>query len=770
MRDEIRVKLSSVISKERLANGIKSLGKLRPKVSHSSILTAAGLSLAVFLAFAIRLLPMRWEIQVGSIHLSEFDPYYQYSLVQYMTQHGLLSPYWPTQWVDYTRWYPFGINMGSSYPALDFVTATFYDIVTFLGFNINLMAFCALIPPLMAALGVFVLYFVGKDIGGKAVGLLAALILAISAATITKITLGFFTTENVGMVAIPAFTLFFLRAIEEERPMKSTVIYSLGAAVILTYFILGWGGSYYMIDLAALFVFVLLLLKRYSRRLFLVYGLTFGLSLLFAVSTRTEVGPNYLVTFSVLPAAAVFGLLCLNEITRTLTSAREKFMFAVVFVAGIIGSFIVITMAGYLGAIGVKFMVVLDPLTRGANPLVESVAEQQINSWGQMYYDLGIAILFFLMGLFFIARNLTNKNLFILLFALTSVYFAASMVRVMVILAPAFALVAAIGIVGLSKPFVTLLKEPLRLTGKRKALEHVGKEFSGVAIFLIFIVLMTNLAFSPQTGGVPLVYNQAYQPVTITAGSLSITPAMPVAQWYDMLAYLNNFNNRSTVVVSWWDYGYWLSFLGNVTTLTDNATINETQIENVGFIFMANETYSMNMLKQYGAQYILVFVTSDYEGNFLNWAGGDNGKWTWMAEISGAAQQRFIDSSYIDKASSWQNESTFGAYSNTTNQWVWNNAGLNSTVYQLMAWGKDAWCQVNGVTDPDAANVTASMGGLYEPGVTKQSYGPTYFTEQFFSGETLTPAEAQSDYGGVVPLVCLYKINWQLYYEDYPNA
>jgi len=617
-----------------------------------------------------------------------------------------------------------------------------------------LMAFCAMIPPLMAALGVFVLYFVGKDLGGKAVGLLAALILAISAATITKITLGFFTTENVGMFAIPAFILFFLRAIEEERSIKSTVGYSLGAAAVLTYFILGWGASYYMIDLAALFVFVLILLKRYSRRLFLVYGLTFGPSLLLAVSSRTEVGPSYLATFSVLPAAGVFGLLCLNEITRTLTSAREKFMFVVLFVAGIIGSFTVLAFAGYLGGIAAKLLVVVDPLTRGANPLIESVAEQQINSWGQMYYDLGIAILFFLVGLFFIARNLTNKNLFILLFALTSVYFAASMIRVMVILAPAFALVAAIGIVGLSKPFVTLLKEPLKLTGKRKALEHVGKEFSGVAIFLIFIVLMTNLAFSPQTGGVPLVYNQAYQPVTITAGSLSVTPTVPVTQWYDMLAYLNNLNNRSTVVVSWWDYGYWLSFLGNVTTLTDNATINETQIENVGFIFMANETYSLNMLKQYGAQYILVFVTAGSDGSFVNWAGGDNGKWTWMAEISGAAQQRFIDNGFIDAASSWQNESSFGSYSNTTSAWVWNNVGLNSTVYKLMSWGKDRWCQVNGVTDPDAGNVTQ----------------PTYFDEQFFSGETLTPTEAQSDYGGLVPLVCLYKIDWQKYYQDYPNA
>jgi dolichyl-diphosphooligosaccharide--protein glycosyltransferase len=761
VRDELKVKLSSGLSKESLVNRIKSLGKLRPKVNHSSLLTISALVLCVFLAFAIRILPLRWEIQVGSIHLNEFDPYYQYNLVQRMTTQGLLSPFWPTHWIDTQEWYPGGIDLGGSYPALVFVGAVSYDIVRFLGFNIDLMTFLAFLPPLMAALGVFLLYFLGKDLGGKPVGLLAALILAISPAVITKITFGFFTTENVGIFAIPAFCLFFLRAVEEERPINSTVVYSLGSAAVLTYFILGWGASYYAIDLAALFVFVLLLLKRYSRRLFLVYGLTFGPSLLMAISTRTEVGPSFVVSTAVLPAAGVFGLLCLNEIVSNLISAREKFMFVVVFVAGIIGSFIVLTLAGFLGAIGAKFVVVLDPLVRGVNPLIESVAEQAISTWASMYYDVGIAVLFFLIGIFFIARNLTTKNLFVLLFALSSVYFAASMVRVMVILAPAFALVAAIGIVGLCKPFVTLLKEPPRLTGTKKALAHVGKEFSGIAIFLIFIVLVTNLAFSPQSGGVPTVYSQAYQPLTITAGSMSIVPNQPVTQWFDMLKYLNDFQNSSTIVVSWWDYGYWLTILGNVTTLNDNATINETQIANVGFIFMANETYSMNMLKQYGAQYILVFDTFDYQGNWVNWAGGDNGKWTWMAEIAGADMQRFIDTGFIDQASAWQNETSFGAVSNTTDQWVWNDVGLQTTIYKLMAWGKNVWCTTNGVTDPDQSNVTYSMGS---------TNGPIYFQEEFFSGLTLTPSEAESEYGGIVPLICLYKINWPLYYQNYPSA
>jgi asparagine N-glycosylation enzyme membrane subunit Stt3 len=220
--------------------------------------------------------------------------------------------------------------------------------------------------------------------------------------------------------------------------------------------------------------------------------------------------------------------------------------------------------------------------------------------------------------------------------------------------------------------------------------------------------------------------------------------------------YLDNFQNSSIIVSSWWDYGYWLTMLGNVTSLADNATINSTQIENIGFTFMANETLSLKMLKQYHAEYVLVFVTFDANGAWTDWAGGDNGKWTWMAKISGNAQQRFIDSNFTDRASSWQNETTFGSFSNETSKWEWNDVGTNSTVYKLMSWGKQTWCQTNGVTPQN---------------VEDQGYAePTYFVEEFFSGKTLTPSDSSSRYGGLVPLICLYKIDWDQYYKDYPNA
>jgi len=746
-RDGLKMKLGSILSKEHLVNGLKKTGKLRIKTSHSSMITFSALLLILFVAFSIRMFPLRWEIQTGALHLSEFDPYYQYSLTDYMVKHGLLSPYWPTQWVDTQRWYPDGINMGYSLPSLPMTTAFIYDIITALGINIDLMSFCSLVPAIMGTLAVLIIYFLGKDIGGKAVGMLASLFLALSPAVIQRASLGFFDTETVGVFSLVLFSLLFLRAIEEERSMRSTVEYSLGSAATLAYFILGWGAAYYLIGLIVLFVFVLLLLRRYTRRLFLAYSLTFGLALLIAINFP-EISIAYLTTYAVLPVAGMFVLLCLSEIIHNLTSAREKVLFAIIFLAALVGGFSTFWALGYGGSMAGKFIRVLDPLLHEANPLVESVAEHRISAWGSIYYDLGIGIVFFAIGLFFVARNLTTKNLFLLLFGLTSLYFASSMVRLLVILGPAFGLLAGVGTVGTLKPFVTLIKEPPKMTTKKKfGLEHVGKEYSGTAVFLIFLILMTNLAFAPQSGGIPNVYRQAYVPVTITAGSLPIVPNQPVREWLDMLQYLNNFQDSTIVVSSWWDYGYWLTMLGNVTSLADNATINSTQIENIGYTFMATETQSLKMLKLYNSKYILVFTTlllgqdSQTRETVATSGGyGDEGKWTWMARIYGKSANKENWTGW-----DWNDEATFGEYNSTTSRWEWNERGMNSTIYKLMSWGKNRWCNVNGVRDSDEATVAM----------------PQYFVEEYFAGLTLSAQEAYDRYGGLIPLICLYKVNYQ---------
>lgn len=675
-----------------------------------------------------------------------------------MVQNGLLSPYWPTPWINTQQWYPDGLDMSSSLPALPMTAAILYNVVTFLGVNVDLMAFVSFLPVIMGTISCVVIYFIGKDIGGRAIGLFAALFLALAPSFLARTALGFFDTEVPGILGLLLFILLFLRAIEETRSLRSSLIYSFGAAAALAYFILGWGAAYFLMDLAVLFVFVLILLKRYTPRLLLSYSITFGLAL-FVATKFPYVSLSYLTSGPVIPVAGVFLLLCVAEVFRHNISMRTKVTLTVTSLTAVVAGFVVMWQLGFMQGIAGKFITVLDPFVREAAPLIQSVAEHRISAWGNVYYELGLGILFFLAGLYFTLRNPTNRNVFLLLFGATSLYFAASMVRLLVIFAPAFSLLVAIGIMGILKPFYALLREAPQIAIKSKRrIARVSKEYSGGAIFLIFILILTNLAFSPQSGGIPRVYGQAYSPITISAASLPVVPSEQATEWLEMLSWTQNNLQSTTVVCAWWDYGYWLSMLGNVTSLADNATVNGTQIENIGFIFMAPEQQSLQMLELYDAKYILVFTTlgigqSSEEGSYVVIPAGygDEGKWMWMARISGQARDRFIQTGFISSELAWNDETVFGSVSNQTSAWQWNDVGKNSTVYKLMSWAKQRWVEVSGLPSgiiPDEEGVQ-----------------PTYFKEAYFAGENLNAIDASAKYGGIIPIIALYEIDWQKYYN-----
>jgi len=324
------------------------------------------------------------------------------------------------------------------------------------------------------------------------------------------------------------------------------------------------------------------------------------------------------------------------------------------------------------------------------------------------------------------------------------------MVRLLVILAPAFSLLAAVGVLGALKPFYTLLREAANIAIKSKRrIARVSKEYSGIAIFMIFMILVTNLAFSPQSGGMPRVYGQAYSPITISAASLPLAPSETAQEWLLMLDWTKNNLQPTDVVCAWWDYGYWLSILGNVTTLADNATVNSTQIENIGFIYMAPENQSLPMLASYNAKYILVFLTlqigqsSTQEGVYVASFSrfGDEAKWSWMARISGQAHQRL--------GAAWTDETAFGAANSQTGAWDWNDVGKSSTIYKLMSYAKEKWANVSGIQ----YGIIPDETGLQLE----------YFKEAYISGETLNPLDGK--YGGLIPLVALYEIDWEEYYS-----
>ena len=727
MHGETKVKLR----KEKIVESIKNLWKVRPKISHETILVFSALFLIFLIALVVRLLPMRWGMA-----LSEFDPYLQYHFTEHVVNKGFLS--W-VDWRDYQRWYPWGAYVPkTNLPGLPLTAATFYTIISTLGIQISLKDFCILFSAIMGAITCIALYFLGKDMGGKDVGLLSALILALSPTYITRTSIGFFDDETVGLLGVILCFLFFLKAIEEDKPIKSSIIYGILSGIALGYVFSAWGAALYPAGIITLFSFVIILLRRYSTRFLLSYSLLFGIGLFIAINVP-KLGIGFLKSWAILVVAGIFLLLCLNEVVKRTRTTKWKIVYVAAFISILVVGFLTMFQLGYVSGIAGKFISVLNPFARESSPIVMSVQEHHVTSWSSLYYEFGVVAVFMVLGFFFIAGNLTNRNIFLIIFGLTALYFSSSMVRVLVLSAPAVGLIAGIGITRLIKPFMAFVKEHKFIPKKKAFTGVVGREFSAVPIIMCFLLLMANFAFP-----YPRVFTHAYSPVTILSASMPIRSSKPVTEWVDALQWMKTNLPKDAIVFSWWDYGYWITVEANRTSLADNNTFNTTQIALIGRAFVENETNALKIISTMRnppkfpspPTHILVFLTvwDRQDVNFTYVGFGDMGKWTWMlriAESSSKVQSKFgkiVLSDYINE---------------TTNQPIDGGKFYDSLIYKLM---EHARYVVVKAKHPDANIVDV-----------------TAYSNEFNKHFKLiypTSTRLPKAYSGIVPIIAIYEINY----------
>jgi len=427
-------RIRELLSREKISGAFGRLGKLRVKVSHATILEFSLLMLILVIAFTVRLLPMRW-----GYFISEFDPYYQYRLTKDMVENGFF--HWTT-WQDQMSWWPWGRNVAvTSFPGLAMAAASLYTVFNALGipmtpaYSGNPLAadpvynFVVIFPVIMATLTVLAMYFFGKDIGGREVGLFSAFFLALNGSYIGRTSLGFFDDETVGVFSIIVFSLFFLRAIERERSTRGNLVYSVLAGLALGYLFTAWGASRYPVGISLLFVVVLLLLRRYSTRLLITYSITYAIALFIAINVPHLYGISFLLEATNIAVLGVFVLLCIFEVSQHIKTTRTKYLFVLSFAILGIAGFLALSWLGYIQPLEGRYRSIINPFERFSSPILVSVQEHRPAAWGTLYYDLGLGILFIPVGFYFAAQNPTNRNIYLILLGLTSIYFASTFVR-----------------------------------------------------------------------------------------------------------------------------------------------------------------------------------------------------------------------------------------------------------------------------------------------------------------------------------------------------
>lgn len=131
-------------------------------------------------------------------------------------------------------------------------------------------------------------------------------------------------------------------------------------------------------------------------------------------------------------ALGTFGLCQIFALVRYLRSKLTKSEFEALFTAlaytvGIaLAIFVgVLSFSGKISPWTGRFYSLLDPsYAKNHIPIIASVSEHQPTSWSSFYFDLQILVFLFPAGMYFCFAQLTDANLFVILYGIFSIYFA----------------------------------------------------------------------------------------------------------------------------------------------------------------------------------------------------------------------------------------------------------------------------------------------------------------------------------------------------------
>ena len=76
--------------------------------------------------------------------------------------------------------------------------------------------------------------------------------------------------------------------------------------------------------------------------------------------------------------------------------------------------------------------------------------------------------------------------------------------------------------------------------------------------------------------------------------------------------------SEDAVIASWWDYGYWITTLSERTTIIDNSTLIDWQIQKMGYALITNPDNAWHILSSDHTEDISTYLTNE---NVLEFGG-----------------------------------------------------------------------------------------------------------------------------------------------------
>lgn len=384
-------------------------------------------------------------------------------------------------------------------------------------------------------------------------------------------------------------------------------------------------------------------------RLYVAYNCMYVLGMLLAMQIRF-VGFQHVQSGEHMAAMGVFFLLqvfyFLDWVKYMLNDTKlfQSFLRITLTCAISVGTLAIgVGMAtGYISPWAGRFYSLLDPTyAKDHIPIIASVSEHQPTAWSSFMFDFHILLFLFPAGLYFCFKRLSDATIFIVMYGLTSMYFAGVMVRLILVATPAVCLISAIAISATVKNLTTLVRTKSKapqavstkgsasLKASAKASQDQSLPFQRNAAILLLIGALYWA--SRYVIHCTWVTSEAYSSPSIVLAARGAQGNRVIFDDYREAYYwLRQNTPPDAKVMSWWDYGYQITAMGNRTVIVDNNTWNNTHIATVGRAMSSYEDEAYEIMRSLDVDYVLVVF-----GGVTGYSSDDINKFLWMVRIGG---------------------------------------------------------------------------------------------------------------------------------------
>ncbi|KAG5466696.1 hypothetical protein LSCM1_00867 [Leishmania martiniquensis] len=609
-------------------------------------------------AFRIRTL----SVQLYGYIIHEFDPWFNYRAAEYMSTHGWSAFF---SWFDYMSWYPLGRPVGSTtYPGLQITAVAIHRALAAVGMPMSLNNVCVLMPAWFGAIATAILALMAYEMSGSGIAAaIAAFLFSVLPAHLMRSMAGEFDNE---CIAIAAMLLTFYLWVRSLRTRSSWPIGIL-AGIAYGYMAAAWGGYIFVLNMVAMHAGVAALVdwarNTYNPSLLRAYALFFVVGT--AIATRVPpVGMSPFRSLEQLGALAVLLFLCglqVCEVPRARADAevrsRANFKIRVRVFSAMAGvaalAIAVLAPTGYFGPLTARVRALFVQHTRTGNPLVDSVAEHSPVSRDAMWIFLHMCSVGWGLGSLVCTVSLllhyTPSKLFWLLNSAAVYYFSTRMARLLLLSGPA-ACVATGFLVG------TLVEAAVQLTFRDAAAAKAEKQLeeaqphqtnppresrggdaekTGISSTRAHASMGTSLAWGYRlvlcialwalvlavTAGF---LRSDFQPHAAMFAEQSSNPMIVfraaiqehgrgkpkevlVKDYLHSYRWLRRHTPADARILSWWDYGYQITGIGNRTSLADGNTWNHEHIATIGKM-LTSPVAEAHSLVRHMADYVLIWA------------------------------------------------------------------------------------------------------------------------------------------------------------------